>query len=85
MVEERLISEKRVTRWQLQEIQKLFEIMNVDKTGELSLNDIGFMMQHISKGYSYEYEDLQVIMQNIGSTTKGAASWTEFLTSISIV
>lgn len=82
MNESTLISEKRLTTWQVQEIKRVFGMMDVEKTGELTVNDIGFMMQRACKGVTISYEELQQIFSKIASPGKSSISWNEFLCCI---
>jgi len=77
-----LISEKRITTWQLQEIKRLFEMIDIGRTGELTMNDIGFMMQKVCKGVTVD--ELQEIFRKIVSPGKTSISRNEFLCCILI-
>ena len=48
--EQQLLTERRITRWQLQEIRKMFDMTDADGSGEVSPSDLGVMLQKICKG-----------------------------------
>ena len=85
MNESKLISEKKLATWQIQEIKRTFEMANMCKTGELTINDIRFMLEKLLKGNKIEYEDLKVIFSKITPPSKTTISWDDFLGGISYI
>ena len=90
--EQQLIAEKRIARWQLQEIRRMFDMADADNSGELSPADIGLMLQRVCKGKELffitlgsviGYQDLQGVFQKIGTASSNSISWDEFLRGIS--
>ena len=77
--EMKLLSEKRIARWQLQEIQKVFDIINVDKSGEVTINDLALLIHVTGRGHTFEYEEIQEMFQHISLVCKPTICWEEFL------
>ncbi len=89
-LEQQLLGDKRLARWQVQEIRRMFDMADADGSGELSPGDVALLLQRICKGSPHmpdrigstiSEQDVLAVFQKIGSVRGNSVSWDEFLQS----
>ena len=81
-LEEQLVFEGKLNQSQITEIRRVFTLLDTDKNGILSIQELTQALQNLSKS-SISIEEVKVFFETIDFNRNGKIEWPEFLKVIS--